>query len=166
MPRKFSPTEKAQALAHLHNTGSFPLTAIQTGISERTLYSWRQQEFLQQTLQQQTSAPPLQKEIPTFEDDWETLAYLRQQIMSELVRLSSNFQDDAAFTTPKQRVIILTQLIDRLIKLDEHLKPYEPTTVYQLPNGKIVPFLIDYDVDEVSDDEYEDQEDDFDDMTD
>jgi transposase-like protein len=153
MPRKYSPSEKAAALAYLHRTGSFPITALQTGISERTLYTWRQQEFLQQTLQQQKPTPPLQKEIPTFDDDLELLDYLRQQIMTELVRLASNFQDDNGFATPQQRALILTQLIDRLIKLDDHLKPYEPSEMYRLPNGKLVPFLIDHDVEPVPDDE-------------
>jgi transposase-like protein len=153
MPRKYSPSEKADALAHLHRTGNFPMTALQTGISERTLYTWRQQEFLQQTLQQQKPAPLLQKELPVFEDDLDALAYLRQQIMTELVRLSSNLQDDTGFTTPQQRALILTQLIDRLIKLDEHLKPYEPSEMYRLPNGQLVPFLIDYDVRQVPDEE-------------
>src|SRR6478672_11100034 len=134
MPRKFSPTEKARALAHLHNTGSFPLTALQTGISERTLYTWRQQEFLQQTLQQQPPAPLLQKETPTFENDAETLAYVRQQMMSQLVRLVSTFQEDHALATPHQRALALTQLIDRLIKLDDHLDPYMHTALYQFPD--------------------------------
>ncbi len=162
MPRKYSPSEKADALAHLHRTGSFPLTALQTGISERTLYTWRQQEFLQQTLQQQKPAPPLQKEIPTFDDDLDLLDYLRQQIMTELVRLASNF-DDNGFATPQQRAVILTQLIDRLIKLDQHLKPYQPEEMYRLPNGKLVPFLIDYDVEQVPDEtDQSDNDEDFD----
>jgi transposase-like protein len=147
MPRKYTPTEKADALAHLHQTGNFTLTALQTGISERTLYTWRQQEFLQQTLQQQKPDPPLQKEIPTFADDYDTLAYIRSQIMIELVRLTTNFQDDTAFTTPKQRILTLTQLIDRLIKLDDHLEPYESDE--DEDDGP--PFLIDHDVQPVDD---------------
>ncbi len=89
----------------------------------------------------------------------EALAYIREQIMSELVRLTAKFEEDNAFATPQQRAAILTQLLDRLIKLDVHLKPYEPTEMYRLPNGKLVPFLIDYDIDEIPDEDYPDDED-------
>jgi transposase-like protein len=141
MPRKYSQSEKADALTCLHRTGSFPITAMQTGISERTLYTWRQQEFLQQTLQQPTPAPLLQKETPTFENDAQTLAYVRQQMMSQLVRLVSTFQEDNAIATPQQRALVLTQLIDRLIKLDDHLDPYMHTALYQFPDTEPSIFL-------------------------
>lgn len=44
MPHKYSPSEKESALNRLRQSGSVALTALQTGISERTLYGWRQQE--------------------------------------------------------------------------------------------------------------------------
>jgi transposase-like protein len=124
MPRKYSPSEKESALNRLREIGSIPLTALHTNISERTLYAWRQQAWLLQTLQQRTPPPPLQKEAPIIEDDLEALTYLRGQIMAELLRLSSSFETDNLFTTPQQRVIILTQLVDRLIKLDAHLRTH------------------------------------------
>jgi len=83
--------------------------------------------------------------------------------MSELVRLASTFQEDSAFATPQQRALILTQLIDRLIKLDAHLDPYTP--MYQSPDGNFVPLFIGHKIEELPDDDTDlcdEEEDDID----
>lgn len=74
-----------------------------------------------QTLQRQTPPPPQQKETPVIEDDLHVLTYLRGQIMNEVLRLSTSIEADAQFTTPQQRITLLTQLVDRLLKLNTHL---------------------------------------------
>ncbi len=124
--RRYTPAEKVSALEQLQtNGGNVTITALQTGISERTLYHWRRQDWLQQILQRQ-SPPPLLQQPPAFDDDLDALRFLRTQIMDELVSLAMTLKDGANLTTPYQRVALLSQLLDRLIKLDAHLKPYTP----------------------------------------
>ncbi len=149
----YTADQRTAALVEVERCGGDIVRAsLKTGIPERTLYTWRRR-FYAESKRQQTPPLPSPITIPTFDDDLESLAYIRQQIMSELVRLASNFQEDNAFATPSQRAIILTQLIDRLIKLDDHLQPYEPSDMVRLPNGKLVNFEIDYDVQPVEDED-------------
>jgi transposase-like protein len=126
MPRKYSPEEKTAALELLErNGGNIPLTAVQTGIADRTLYRWRQHIWWQQSWQRHTTASPPPQNLPQFEDELDALTYLRRQIRDELLRLAS-FQESNTFATPQQRILFITQLLDRLMKLDQHLKPYRP----------------------------------------
>ena len=124
MSRHYTPAEKANALIHLHmNGGDIPYTSRQLGISERTLFYWRRNWYAE-NLQQQS--PSLQIERPDFKDDLDALAYLRKQIMAELLNMADSFRDGTIFATPAQRIHLLSQLLDRLMKLDAHLKPYGP----------------------------------------
>jgi hypothetical protein len=127
MPYKYSPEQKAAAMVRLErNHGDLHRTAAQTGISIRSLYEWScsiQAWLLQHTpLDVQDTAV-----FPAFENDMETLAYVRQQIMDEMVRLSSALKSDTGISTPYQRVLVLSQLVDKLMKLDLHLRPYAPS---------------------------------------
>ncbi len=146
MPRKFSPETRAAALAALQaNDNDILLTSLQTGISSRTLYDWRRQHWLQQTvLQPQSPLSPQQNPpppIPDFDSDLDALAFLRRQIMRELVTLGDELQRGRTLSSPYQRVLALSQLLDRLMKLDEHLQPYQPvdhkirTVEYIYPDG-------------------------------
>ena len=45
--------------------------------------------------------------------------------MAELLNLANNFQTDMNFMTPAQRVMLITQLTDRFIRLDEHVRAHE-----------------------------------------
>jgi len=121
--------------------GDILRASLNTGIPERTLYTWRRRFYAENKQQRPSAPPPLQKEMPIFENDAETLAYVRQQMMSQLVRLVSTFQEDNAIATPQQRALALTQLIDRLIKLDDHLDPYMHTALYQFPDVEQSIFL-------------------------
>jgi hypothetical protein len=163
MPRiTYTADQRTAALVEVERCGGDIIRAsLKTGIPERTLYTWRRR-FYAENKRQQTPPLPSLKAIPTFKDDLESLAYIRKQMMSELVRLASTFQEDSTFATPQQRALILTQLIDRLIKLDEHLDPYLPTNLYQSPNGEQVTFLFNHDL-KVVDDE-DDQPDDENDI--
>lgn len=125
MRQHYDPKRKAEVMAILAaNGGDIARTELQTGVSERTLYRWRQ--VLWQTWRRQNPPPSSPKPLPEFEDDLESLAYLRAQIMKEVMSVANTFEGDLAYTTPPQRVGLLTQLLDRLIKLDDHLKPYKP----------------------------------------
>ncbi|MBI5666476.1 MAG: hypothetical protein HZC41_00590 [Chloroflexi bacterium] len=154
MPKKYSPETRAAALAALQaNNNDILLTSLQTGVSSRTLYDWRRQLWLQQSvLQPQCPVlpqqnPPLSpaddqaETVPEFENDLDALAFLRRQIMRELVTLSAELQRGMASSSPYQRVLALSQLLDRLMKLDEHLQPYLPahnqirTIEYIYPDG-------------------------------
>jgi transposase-like protein len=146
MPRQYSPDHKAAILERLHaNGGDIAITHLQTGIPERTLRDWRRAIWLHSPpppppptptwRRQNDSTPDIAKpqplpssedNVPVFKDDLDALAYLRRQIVNELVKIASAFQDSLQLVSPYQRVTILSQLTDRLMKLDAHLKPYTP----------------------------------------
>ena len=123
MSRRYTPEEKANALVHLQMTGDIAFTSKQLGIPERTLFDWRR-DWYAINPPPQSSPPRLQQ--PEFENDLQALAYLRKQIMAELIELAGSYQKGAMFTSPTQRIHLLSQLLDRLMKLDQHLKPYKP----------------------------------------
>jgi len=123
MSTQYPPDLKQQALEILRDTGGDINEAhFKTGVPTRTLYNWRQelwQSWRRQSLSPILPNPP--KPLPQFEDDLAAMDFIRQKIMSELLNLANNFQADANFMTPAQRIMLLTQLTDRFIKLDEHL---------------------------------------------
>jgi hypothetical protein len=106
------------------NSGDVHQTFLETGIAERTLYRWRGE--LWQSWRRHTPPPSPPKPPPEFENDLQALAYLRRKIMNELISVADTFEANANFATPTQRTRVLSQLLDRLMKLDEHLKPYKP----------------------------------------
>ena len=129
MPRTYTPQQKAEALELLAATGGdIAQTQMKTGIAERTLYRWRNE--LWQTWRRQAPPPPSPKPLPQFADDLEAMDFLRQKIMAELLNLANNYQENLAYTTPTQRVTLMAQFLDRLITLDEHLKPYTPVEIH------------------------------------
>ncbi|MBZ0280690.1 MAG: transposase [Anaerolineae bacterium] len=141
MPRKYTPDQKTVALLQLQrNGGNIPITAAQMGIARSTLYGW--QSDIQAKVQETALSVRQPAEHPEFEDDLEVLAFVRRQILDEMVKVSIDMRHQSDMTTPYQRVHILSQLMDRLMKLDEHLKPYQPP-----PQIKIV----DYDDEPTSD---------------
>ena len=126
MPFKYTPDQHAAAMVVLErNRGDIRATAHQTGIPDRTLRAWRGS-----ILPYLPPPPPLSRqntaELPAFENDLDTLAFIRQNILAELSRLSASLQHDSGFSTPYQRALVLSQLMDKLLKLDVHLKPYVP----------------------------------------
>lgn len=123
MPPKRHPDDKTAALILLErNGGSIPATALQTGIPERTLYNWQRQlsPRLQQYPPLPASIPPEPAEEVAFSDDISAIAFVRRQLMEELVAWSS--RRDATPGGPYQRVLIIAQLVDRLAKLDSLAK--------------------------------------------
>ncbi|MEO8606239.1 MAG: transposase [Chloroflexota bacterium] len=123
MPRTYSSDLKAAAMVAVErNNGNIQLVAQQFNIAENTLYAWRRN--IQVFFQQNPLPPQYTAEVPAFENDLETLAFIRQNILGELSRLSASMQYDSGFSTPYQRALVMSQLMDRLLKLDVHLKPY------------------------------------------
>ncbi len=157
--------QRTAALVEVERGGGDIIRAsLKTGIPERTLYTWRRR-FYAENKRQQSPLPPSPIPMPALDGDLESLTYVRQKIMSELVRLAATFQEDTTFASLQQRVIILSQLIDRLIKLDYHLDPYHPGGMYQLPDAEVVPFRFGYhaekagDENEINDDNVDGQSD-------
>lgn len=126
-PHTYTPEEKANALIHLYmNGGDVTHTSNQLGIPVRTLRDWRGKWYAENP-----PPPPSQRQIqrPEFEDDLDALDYVRNQIIAELLTVADSLREGTLFTTPSQRIQLLSQLLDRLIKLDQHLKPYRPPVV-------------------------------------
>jgi hypothetical protein len=127
MPYKYSPEQKAAVMVQLErNGGNVPLTSQQTAVPDRTLYHWQRQilPHLQQYTPLTPVSPPNSAETLAFDDDLSALAFIRQHIMDEMIRLSASLKHDPGISTPYQRVLVLSQLMDKLMKLDLHLRPY------------------------------------------
>src|SRR5689334_567049 len=119
--RVYSREEKVNVLARLQaNGGNIILTATQEGIPERTLYTWRRQFYAEN--QRRQSPPPSPISLRDFADDMQVMKFLRHKIMAELLAVANTF-DGVNAISPAQRMTLLTQLMDRLMKLDTHLKP-------------------------------------------
>lgn len=153
MPIQYAPDLKQQALEILRDTGGDIVQAhLKTDVPERTLYRWRRE--LWQSWRRTSASPVLPNPpnpLPQFEDNLQAMDYIRQKIMNELLNLANNFQTDANFMTPVQRIMLLTQLTDRFIKLDQHVRVREEESEVHEESGR--PFEIDYDVEEKDDPE-------------
>jgi hypothetical protein len=135
MSRRYPPDEKAAILEHLElNHADVLRTSQLTGAPARTLYAWaleRQQQHTSILPQQNLPVfPPniaaKDTELPVFENDLDAMRFMRSRIMQELLTLTMSLNDNLDGTTPFHRVQILSRLLERLMKLDEHLKPYIP----------------------------------------
>jgi transposase-like protein len=123
--RVYSRDEKVNILAKLQaNGGNIILTAVQEGIPERTLYTWHRQ-FYAENQRRQSPPPSSPISLNNFADDMQVMKYLRRKIIAELLSVANTF-DGVNAISPAQRMTLLAQLMDRLIKLDTHLKPYVP----------------------------------------
>lgn len=124
MARRYSDDHKKLAMEILESMGgNIAYTSQKTNIPERTLREWRQER--QRLLPPPDTRQRRQEVPPAFRDDLEALRYIREQIMEELKHIAANIQDSFAYTTPQQRLHILSGLLDRLVMLDEHLTPYQ-----------------------------------------
>ncbi len=126
MSTRYDPNHKAAAMVVLErNRGDIQTTAHQTGIPDRTLRTWRG-SILPYLPPPPPDARQQPAELPAFESDLDALAFIRQNILGELSRLSASLQYDSGFFTPYQRALVLSQLMDKLLKPDVHLEPYTP----------------------------------------
>lgn len=133
MSRHYAPEEKDAALAALHaNHGSVPRTSLQTGIPERTLYTWRRELWRQRRQNPDPAPPPPPPTDPPADasDTTEAMTYIRQRIITELMTLIQSFEQDFALSSPYQRVQAISQLLDRVLKLNDYRPPEE--TVFRI----------------------------------
>jgi len=134
MPRHYTTHQKADALQVLDTAyGDIALASQRTGIPERTLRDWRRERERSSPPSPPpfSAPPPPPNEAPEFEDELDALIYMREQIMGELLNISANIQDTFAQTAPHKRLRVLSDLLDRLMKLDEIVKPYQPVPWYR-----------------------------------
>jgi hypothetical protein len=123
MSNAYNSDHKAAVMVALErNGGDIEVTARQTGVPVRTLRDWRG-KVLPYLPPPPPSARQSLAEVPAFADDLEALVFIRQNIIGELSRLSASLQYDPGFSTPYQRALVMSQLMDKLLKLDLHLRP-------------------------------------------
>ncbi len=140
MPKQHKPDQKTEVLnLFASNGGDIVQTHRETGIPERTIYRWRSE--LWQTWRRQSPPEPSPKPLPEFKDDLDALAFLRHKIMVELLNIANNFPEGSAYLTTNQRTAQLSQLLNRMMELDEHLKPYKPVD----PKTQVVRILYGWD---------------------
>ena len=89
MPRRvYSPDEKADALEILnHFGGDVAAASVKSGIPQRTLFTWRTEQWDQQRQQRQSQPPPPPKILPQFESAQESYEHIRSQILRVLDRI-------------------------------------------------------------------------------
>lgn len=148
MVRHYTPEQKADYLQHLDdNFGNVTLTALQTGVPSRTLYTWKRERKLQAikngdpipgTLRHKKSLVPPPPKADEPEDAQGEYTRLRERLMEHINNLMETLTDDP--DTAHLRVVALTRLLDRVIKL-EALTAKEGEQVYRIeykyPDGTI-----------------------------
>lgn len=156
MSKRYTNQQKADALQQLDdNDGNVMLTAIQTDIPKRTLYEWKRQRKLQAikdgqpasgTLQHKKSAvPPQQSAANTDQPDDDEDPYLREyttirkRLMDHIFTMTDSLIDDPE--TAHVRIIALSRLLDRVIKLEALTRKETDDRVirieYKYPDGTI-----------------------------
>ena len=148
MSRRYTDEQKAEALQHLDdNYGNVTLTALQTGIPIRTLRDWKRYRKLEilKDLPPEKVARRRQQEIEPeeqadIEEEDSAAAYsrIRAHLMQHINTLLETLTDDP--DTANLRVIALTRLLDRVIKLEALVQSTSDQVVrieYQYPDGTI-----------------------------
>lgn len=163
MSRRHPPEQKNTALRLLAETyGDITATHLQTGIPPRTLRAWRQemrrqpswlpekvsvwQPSLAANVAAAPTAPTLFNDALSTQDDDQNfdlaavLKTLRGQLLSHIFDLSARLNEDSEAI--HLRVIALTRLLDRVVKLDALIAPHEQqqqiiSFEFQYPDGSI-----------------------------
>lgn len=133
MPRHYPPEYKAGVLERLRAYhGDITLVSRLTGVPERTLRHWRREIWLDllPPLPHMPPPPPLADRqddtaLSNFEDTIKALKFMRENLMNGLVNLSAGISDSQGLMTPYQRVQMITQLMNRMLELNEYLFPYD-----------------------------------------
>lgn len=135
MSRRYTAEEKKQILDILdENLGNIVLTALQTSIPARTLYTWRQELQQKPELPQSEIAAvsrenpelPQSNLLPPPPQEGE-YTRIRRLLMHHILRLTNNLSEDP--DTVNIRAIALTRLLDRAIKLEALTRIEHPPTV-------------------------------------
>lgn len=129
MPRRvYSPDEKADALQLLEKyENDIAATAYQTGIPQRTLYTWRMEVWDQQRQRRQSQPPPPPKELPKmeYENAMEALEGLRTMVFQILARIPSDLSHLPPYLQKDHHAARITG-IDIILKLTAILGIPEP----------------------------------------
>lgn len=128
MSKRYTPAEKAEALDQLRiNGGNIAYTSTQTGIPERTLRHWRQEEWrknAQESLPLPPHPPRRRQQLPYIDVETgstEVLLALRQQIINHIIQAAPTLIDGLNTTSPYHRVLAVSQLIEHLRWLDAYI---------------------------------------------
>ena len=120
MSRRYTQEEREQVIQLLiANDGDVALTALQSGIPERTLTRWKRSLVWPSNLAQ--PQPPPQPQMTIASDDIEALRNLQQEMLHEAYNLVHSIEEAIEDAPLNQRVAALAQLIDRIIKLSVQL---------------------------------------------
>ena len=127
MPRHtYSPDQKAAALQSLDkNFGDIAATSYQIGIPQRTLYTWRMEDWDQQRQRRQTQPPPSPINLPKFESTIEAFEHLRTRMFTILDRIPLDLSHLPPYLQRDREAARLT-LVDIIIKLTSILGVPEP----------------------------------------
>lgn len=142
MARRYTPEQKAEILQILDdNFGNVQLTAAFIGMPERTLRDWKNRRK-RQHIREFVDLPPEKNNRRRRQEDMEEeiheYTHLRERLMDHINNLMETLTDDPDLA--HLRVIALTRLLDRVIKL-EALTAKEGEQVirleYKYPDGTI-----------------------------
>jgi transposase-like protein len=103
------------------NGGNVELTSHQTGVPPRTLRDWRR-EYAIQSPQQKEMRRRRQEAVFSKDADSDDLSaqfkILRTRMMDEALNIANSLSEDSNGLSLNQRVIALSRLLDRLLKLN------------------------------------------------
>ncbi len=123
MSKHYTDDHKTAVLALLQaNGGNIELTSSQTNIPERTLRMWRQQQPHQpppESAQRQPQPQPPPNKIFWRHERAEEMQQLSHQLMRRASVLLSALESETDDVVATRRIMALTRLVDRLIKLDK-----------------------------------------------
>ena len=110
------------------NGGDIVTTAVQTGIPERTLYTWRKELWIQRVKRQQSLSSSSPIKVPHFDDDIDALIYIRCLVLNAIQIVSKAIYERLPTHGNSARMLdrIRAQngLVAILLKLNAYLKPH------------------------------------------
>jgi hypothetical protein len=146
MPHKHTVAEKEFILnRYVDNYYDLKKTADECRVHPSTIRMWLRRQDIDATEMEQMAkyfkmrdeaylaGESLPQQPPTSEDNvLARLRTIREKLVIEAERIAASLADDLEEVPPKQRVVLLTQLLDRLIRLNTHL-PIPPSKVVVWP---------------------------------
>lgn len=131
MSQTYSDQDREEALDLLTiNRNNIALTSIQTHIPERTLREWRRKQRLKApTL---PPYPPPAAAADRFDSIPEALNHVHSRILEQLVELADSLPEILATAPPYHQLLALTQLIDRVEKLQALVPRLVPQQTIQV----------------------------------